>query len=387
MRLDGRERALRALNFEEVDRVPILGGFCAHPEFLSMASKGNMKPNWWLEDRGLWKRRRKMKQAVRAYRNVGADLIVQMVLPKPLGATTGGKLGRPTNFSLNAARATQSANDPGRFRTSEDVLAYVQNLPSSKDLKSSFDFDGAYRKYVREMKQGQKECGDDILWIKGYGQCRFMFFGLFGYQNYLSACIRYRKEMAKLFEYSGEEGRLWNEAIAKAVKEEGLPPFVYGGQDICYDHGPMLSPSLLDEMYFPHLKRAIEPLKNAGIKIIWHCDGNIMPILDRLIDAGMDGFQGFQEEAGVDFAKLAETKTKSGDPPILLGSISVTTTLPFGTIEDVKMDVERCINIAAPRGGLVLAPTSTVAPGVPTENIFAMYEHGKEYGREFCQNI
>jgi len=126
------------------------------------------------------------------------------------------------------------------------------------------------------------------------------------------------------------------------------------------------------------LKRAIEPLKDAGIKIIWHCDGNIMPILDRLIDVGIDGLQGFQEECGVDFAKLAQMRSKSGDKLILLGSISVTITLPFGTVEDVKRDVERCIEIAAPGGGFVLAPTSTVGPDIPVENIFAMYEYGKK---------
>jgi len=372
MKLSGKERALRALNFQEVDRVPMEGGWCAHPNFLAQASGIKLKYGFTMNT---WEN--PMKAALQAYKNVGADVIIQMILPKSPEQTTKSTHGGSTEFSLSAARAV----DLLRFKTPEDVVDYVQDLPKLEDLRADFEFDNEYGKYVTGMKQAQEECGDDILWLRGYGQCSFMWYSLFGYQSYLLACIRYKKEMKYLFEYSSEQGRLQNEVIAKAIKEEDLPPFVYGGQDICYDHGPMLSPRLLDEIYFPYLERAIEPLKNAGIKIIWHCDGNIMPILERLIAVGIDGFQGFQEESGVDFAKLANMKARSGKKLILFGSISVTRTLPFGTVEDVKRDVERCIDIAAPGGGYVLTPTSTVGPDVPTENIFAMYEHGRTYKR------
>ncbi|MFB0522925.1 MAG: uroporphyrinogen decarboxylase family protein [Candidatus Bathyarchaeia archaeon] len=374
MELSGKERALRMLNFEEVDRIPIIGGWAAHGDFLTKASGVKTKYNFAMST---WEN--PMRVALKAYKNVGADLIPQFILPKRLETTTGDDLGRSTEFSLGGARAI----DPLRYKTPEDVVEYVHNLPKPEDLRSAFESDDAYRRYVADMKEAQEECGDDTLWISGYGQCGFMWYGVFGYQPYLLACLRYRNEMKKLFEYSGEHGRIYNEVIVKAVKEEGLPPFVYGGQDICYDHGPMLSPKLLDEIYFPYLKRAIEPLRNAGIKTIWHCDGDMMPIIGRLIDVGIDGFQGFQEEYGVDLDKIVNMKTKSGDKPIIFGSVSVTSTLPFGTVEDVKRSVERCINIAAPGAGFVLAPTSTVGPDIPVENIFAMYEHGKNYGRKF----
>lgn len=374
MEFKGKERALRALNFEEVDRVPIMGGWCAHAGFLANASGVKMRYDYAMTT---WEN--PMRAALQAYKNVGADLIPQFILPKRLETTTGDTLGRPTEFSVGGARAV----DPLRYKTPEDVLEYVQNLPKLQDLKSSFEFDNHFRRYVTEVKEAQEECGDDILWLNGYGQCGFMWYSTFGYTPYLLACIRYSKEMKKLFEYSAEEGRLMNEVISTAVREEGFPPFVYGGQDICYNHGPMLNIKLLDEIYFPCLKRAVTPLKDAGIKIIWHCDGNIMPIVKNLLDAGIDGFQGFQEECGVDLVQLAKLKTKSGGKPILFGSVSVTSTLPLGTVEDVKRSVEKSIDVCAHGGGFVLAPTSTVGPDVPVENIFTMYEHGKNYGRKF----
>ena len=65
---------------------------------------------------------------------------------------------------------------------------------------------------------------------------------------------------------------------------------------------------------------------------------------------------------------------KSGEKPILWGSISVTTTLPFGTPDDVRKDVVRCVREADDGSGFSLAPSSSVGPEVPVENIFAMCE-------------
>ncbi|MGB9596913.1 MAG: uroporphyrinogen decarboxylase family protein, partial [Candidatus Poribacteria bacterium] len=145
---------------------------------------------------------------------------------------------------------------------------------------------------------------------------------------------------------------------------------------------------MLDKLYFPHLARAVQPLHDAGIGIVWHSDGNILPIIDRLINlVGVSGFQGFQEETGCTLEKVAEYKTRNGEKLILWGSISVTTTLPFGTVDDVKRDVERCFKVAAPGGGFGLASTSSILPETPLENIITMFEYGKNFGRSFLRQI
>ncbi|MBM4083909.1 MAG: hypothetical protein FJ272_03885, partial [Planctomycetes bacterium] len=55
--------------------------------------------------------------------------------------------------------------------------------------------------------------------------------------------------------------------------------------------------------------------------------------------------------------------------------------LPRGTVEDVRREVERCVNAVGDRGGFLLAPTSSIGPEVPAENVRAMYEHGRTYRR------
>lgn len=353
--MTGVERALCALNFQETDRVPLLGGFCPHAEFLAEASG----MDFWANPR---------KAALEAYKHVGADMIPQLVLP-----------ASPEEFRTGDPRPAY--DNRKRYKSPEDVVSYVEGLPSPDDTRKNYDFEAAYKQYVTAMKNTQEEVGDSILRLGGYGQCGFMQYSQFGYENFFIALIQSRDRMKKIFALSGEQGRLYNEVIAKAIPAENLPPFVYGGQDICDNLGPMVSVELLDELYFPNLKYAIEPLVDAGIKIIWHCDGNVNPLIDRLTDMGIAGFQGFQEETGVSLADLTQKKTTFGHKPILWGSISVTTTLPFGTVEDVKKDVERCIDIAAPGGGFFIAPTSSALMEVPKENLFAMYEHTKVYGK------
>jgi len=99
----------------------------------------------------------------------------------------------------------------------------------------------------------------DMLWILGHigGICPFMWYNRFGYENYFEAMMLYKDTIKYLFEYFAEEGRLRNQAIAKAILENNLPPFIYMGEDICTNDGPMASPSILDELYFPYLKKLL----------------------------------------------------------------------------------------------------------------------------------
>lgn len=359
--MKGKERALAALFFEKVDRIPLLGGMVENAEWLEKASGIKMKHGFTLHR---WEN--PMRAALKAYKNVGADIMRgPILLPK-------------SPFRESAARAFDI-----RYRTAEDVLRYVDQLPSLSELRTDFDFEYTYHTFLNNVKESQEECGEDILWSEDYAAkaCSFQWYLVFGYRPFLTACIRYKKEMEKLFRYSAEEAYLNNEAIGKAITENDLPPFLRFGQDICTEQGPMISPTLMDEIYFPYLKRSLEPLQNENIRVIWHSDGNIMPIINRLIDVGIDGFQGFQEETGPRLEVIANMKTKSGKKPIIWGSISVSRTLPFGTVEDVKNDIKRCIRIAAPGGGFVLAPSSSVGPEVPVENIFVFFKYGKRYGK------
>jgi uroporphyrinogen decarboxylase len=100
--------------------------------------------------------------------------------------------------------------------------------------------------------------------------------------------------------------------------------------------GTLMSPRTLDRLWLPHFARALEPMLKTDVRMIWHCDGNLMQMVPRLVDAGVRGFQGFQYEDGMDYERICAMKTRDGDPLVIIGGVSVTRTLPFGTPADVK---------------------------------------------------
>ena len=98
----------------------------------------------------------------------------------------------------------------------------------------------------------------------------------------------------------------------------------------------MVSPRALDDLYFPNLAYCLEPLNESGIKKVWHSDGNIGPIIDRLLTCGNQRLSGLQEDSylpehqRVRLESLVDRCDRWGDLLILYGSISVRDVLPHG---------------------------------------------------------
>jgi hypothetical protein len=309
--------------------------------------------------------------ACETFRCVGANLCPQLALPY--------RRGRPSAGDWESADAASRQH----WHTPEQVRQAIDALPDLSSLHRTYNVEQARDDYARSILRFRARTGDDILWIAGFGQADFMGgYTRWRYENYLECLALYPETMQRYYAYTGEVGYLFNTAVVEAVRRYGLAPFVYGGQDICYSAGPMCPPEVLRDLYFPHLRRAVEPLVANDIRIIWHCDGNVLPILDDLVGLGVAGFQGFQEETGVTLERMARLRVRSGRKPVLWGSVSSTTTLPFGTTEDVRRDVERCFDTAAPGGGFGLASSSSILPETPLANILALYEHGRAYGRK-----
>jgi len=360
--MKGRERALRALRVQPVDRVPILGGQIQSSDVLEE-----------LSDLDYWSSFDPREVAVEAYRELGADLILSLLLP----------------FSQDMEFRAWDVEAMFRYakKRHPDVASVVDEIyswPTPEEVRRTFDSQAAYHIHLALARDQDRLAEDDILWLaSGFrtGVCRFMWYLEFGYENYFMLLADHKEVAHRLFQYSAEAGRLQNEAISAAIMENDLPPFVYLGEDLCYNSGPMVSPKLLDEIYFPWLAYSLEPFVQAGIDIIWHCDGNIMPILDRLLAMGITGFQGFQEDAGVSLERLVRSKTIRGNRPILVGSVQARSVLPFGTERDVRREVKRCIDAVGRNGGFVLGAAGDIQPEVPEENILAMFESAKEYGK------
>lgn len=367
----GEEIAWRALELEKINEPCIISSWCMKREFFQkLTHKQNIYES-------------APQVVIEAFIRVGANLCPQFIMPSPEVEHIAGD-----PFNVKVEKNDQKI-DNHVYKSLEDVKDFIETLPDPETLEKNFNIDIEVDNYAKNLLSLREIAHGEILFIGGFGQPDFMGgYNRFGYVNYLTAMGLYPEHIKRYFAYTGEVARLQNIAITEAIKKYNLAPFVYGGQDICFNKGPICSLEMLDNLYFPHLIKAVEPLHESGIKIIWHCDGDVRPILDRLIkQVGVSGLQGFQEETGCTLEKIVSHRTKGGKKLIIWGSVSVTRTLPYGKVEDIKNDVERCFKIAGPGGGFGLASTSSILPETPLPNILAMYEHGLKFGKEFLGTL
>ena len=276
------------------------------------------------------------------------------------------------------------AHEAQGFRSPEDVVHAIDALPDDEAVERDFDIEQAADDYAATIQAHMDLFGPDVLVIDSYGQPDFMGgYTRWGYENYLAAIALYPEALRRYFHHSAVRGRVQNQAIALAVERHGIAPFVYGGQDICTAKGPIISPAMLRELYFPELRWCVEPLVEAGVGITWHCDGDIRPILDDILALGVVGLQGFEEEHGVNYAEMVKLRNWKGNPIVVWGCVSVSTTLPHGTPDDVRAAVERSFRLAGCGRGHILSSTSSIMPEAPEANVDALFEHGRRFGRDF----
>lgn len=149
---------------------------------------------------------------------------------------------------------------------------------------------------------------------------------------------------------------------------DGRIETAFCGDDLGGQEGLLLSLPMWEEFIKPYHARMNAAIHEFGVKVVYHSDGNVMDAIPGLIDMGIDVLEALQFSArGMD-PKLM--KEQYGQRLCFEGGISVQTTLPFGTVEEVR---ER-IRVLGAGGGYILSPSHTIMGGTPPENVVAMFE-------------
>ena len=153
---------------------------------------------------------------------------------------------------------------------------------------------------------------------------------------------------------------------------------IWIADDLGMVDGPFLSPDAFRSVIFPYFREIVDAYKKRGVKVLLHSDGQIMSLMDDLVDMGLDGVHPIERKAGM---SLQEMKVKYGDKLTLIGNVDATEVLPHGKEEDVRRQVLECLRIAAPGGGYILASDHSIHEGVLPENAFTMFRLARKYGR------
>jgi len=313
-------------------------------------------------------------------RAIGTCMLDQYIPDNPL---TMGDQGFEGTEKGATTGAEEIVLDGLRISSPEAVVGHLEQVAFPQIQKAIATFDEAQR--IKEILDYeayvQARLGSGILKVP-YGVVSFPIFPyhLYGYGNYFSAYALYPEVMERHFSLQAELAVLQNRASARAYVEGELPPLCRTDHDIADSRGTLMSLESLDRLWLPHFARALEPVLRAGVRLIWHCDGNLMPMIPRLLEAGISGFQGFQYEDGMDYERICRMKDREGREMIIIGGVSVTRTLPMGTPSDVKREMRWLVE-KGPKTGLFLGGSSSITPGVPWENTLTLVE-GLRYYRE-----
>jgi len=147
---------------------------------------------------------------------------------------------------------------------------------------------------------------------------------------------------------------------------------VFTADDIAGQRGLLMSREMWEQHLKPHHSRLNQRLHEFGVKVMYHSDGAVMKAIPGLIDMGVDVLQALQFSAeGMDSVAM---KRDFGDRLCFQGGISVQTTLPFGTAEQVREEVRARIRVLARKGGYILGPSHAIQAGTPPGNILAMFD-------------
>ncbi len=146
----------------------------------------------------------------------------------------------------------------------------------------------------------------------------------------------------------------------------------YVAEDMGGQNGLMFSPAQIHEFLLPRMKRIIDLAHEAGAYVFHHNDGNCRAIVPAMVEEGIDVLNPIQWRCkGMDRAGL---KSDFGERIVLHGAMDNQYTLPFGTVAEVRREVEDNLRILGAGGGYILAPCHNIQPLTPAENVVAMYE-------------
>jgi len=345
--LDKVERVYRALNIEEADKVP-KGELGIHDELVSVLLGEPIRDSF--------------EAHVRVRRLLNMDLVNLGLEGGPkvelIGVT---KEEYPIYRNWLGAEWVESGKTQ---RYLKHALCTVEDMEQFCMPDISLFNASSIRKWVEQT---------DFCVFAQVGGVFDSIYPYMGLTNYVKALYLYpnalRHVIEEVYEFNLEVIRMFSEAGAHVILV---------GDDLAYDNGPFISPSLLRKHVLPYLAGEAEAAHKHNLPVMLHSDGNIMLLMEDIVKAGFNGLHSLQPSAGVN---IVEIKKRWGNRLCLMGNIDLDYLLPFGKPEDVEAQVKRLIREVAPGGGYILSTTNVLTRYVPPENALAMYRAAEKYGR------
>lgn len=388
--MNPRERVLTTLDHEEPDKIPYHENLIQNPKLskrMRMGGESNLNIDKILSFianiKGLDKRVNKylpkflrnpsfasffIKKFMGGYFNfyihLGVDLGVF-----PIAPYSYFKFIRPNYIINEFGQISQLKTIGGQFSSyyiggairSEKIYDNFPKLDPEQSL--GFMLFDSIKRYLKN--------NDKIYAIPG------IFSGLFdsislalGIENFSKALIKNQSFLKKII---ADREKFYIELIKKALDLTHTEDFMLG-DDLAYNSGPFISPRYFNKFFLPGYKRISNMVHKRGVKLIFHTDGDIRPLMKGLLEC-FDSIHPLQASANID---IFQFKKDYGDQICLEGNVPIEM-LVHGTTLEISDYVKKLIKTCGPGGGYMLSSGNSIVPEIPYKNYIAMLSTFKKY--------
>jgi len=382
--MNSRERVLLALNHKEPDRVPFDMG-ATLVTGISIRAYRNLRKHLGMPDI-----EPQLADMVQQIAQVDDDIAqrleldVRNVSPNP-----------PTNFKIEI-------QDAGEYQRFHDEFNVGWRMPKDNGLYYDM-FEHPF-----SDKQITEQNAENFNWPNPVEPSRFagvrdralkirdeekravvigsistgimeIYARLRGFENFFIDFAQNKKVAAKFLDRILELRLAYWERMFEEVGD--LADVVDTADDLGAQNSMLISPRTYRELVKPRHKELFDFIhKHSNAKIFFHSCGAIRPIIPDLIEIGCDILNPVQVSAkGMDSAELKQEFGR--DLVFWGGGVDTQAVLGSGTPQQVRDEVKRRLNDLMPGGGFVFNAVHNIQANVPVENIIAMFETVREYGK------
>lgn len=272
-----------------------------------------------------------------------------------------GKIGLSENISYNddgTVFRKWATEGQGVISSLQDFENYV--FPNEND----FGYD-SFDKVKMYLPEGMGVVGQ-------YGDIFTMTWEMMGFETFSLALFENPELIESL---NNRLGNLVVSMFEKMAQAESVNALWYS-DDIAYTNGLLVSPEVLDQYFFPWLKKIGEIAANAYKPLIYHSDGLLYDVMDNIIDCGVSALHPIEPKA----MNIAEVKSRYGDKLCLIGNIDVDL-LSRGTTDEVRKNVLLNLEKIGRQGGYCVGSGNSIPEYVKLENYLTMIETVKEFNQ------
>jgi uroporphyrinogen-III decarboxylase len=306
----------------------------------------------------------------KAWRRVGLD--VTRYVYDPVNHWMGSKITNwirffgvdPDSWEVSQAGGTAWISKRP-FKTLTELEKHMPQLPRYEDVREW------YQPVIRMLQDTLAHY--DIVMIGAVEGPMTDAYTYMDMQLFAEAIYDAPELVAHVMDCTG----MFSAHIARAYAEVTKVPLLFMGEDIAGSRGPIFSPDFVRREALPRWKWITEPIKEKGMKFLYHTDGRYGQFLPLIFDElEADGLNPIERNNCNDIFAIREAYPHK----LLFGNVCCIHTLPHGTLGDVEDETLELIEKIGPQGGILIGSSSEVHDAVPVANAAKMYQTVHEYG-------